>query len=108
VILKSKSNNQELIIPLEELSETDQKHIEFINSSNKMIPAVVRTWTNNNGKFSVQAKYISADENKVTLEKEDGTKITVEISKLSQEDRDYVKRQLESETKIKKNELPKP
>ncbi|MDR1382246.1 MAG: hypothetical protein LBJ67_00145 [Planctomycetaceae bacterium] len=60
---------------------------------NQPEPIVMRTWTSRDGQFSVQAKYLSADETTVTIEKENGTKTTVEISKLSESDQKYVERQ---------------
>jgi hypothetical protein len=63
-----------------------------------------RNWSSKDGKFKTPAKFLSATENEVKLEKLNGDIIIVDLSKLSQEDHDYVKRQLESETKTKKNE----
>jgi hypothetical protein len=116
LFLKLKEEETRFTLPVIEkimnkklLPEEVDEHIKAAEQLlNKPEPATMRTWTSRNGNFSIQAKYISAEETKVTLEKENGTIITVEVSKLSQEDRDYVKRQLESETKTKKNEQEKP
>jgi hypothetical protein len=60
---------------------------------NQPEPIVMRTWTNRDGQFSVQAKYLPANETTVIIEKENGTRTTVEISKLSEPDQKYVERQ---------------
>lgn len=52
-----------------------------------------RTWTDNTGKFSVEAKFIKRTMGKVTLEKRDGSKIDLSIDRLSDDDQKYVKRQ---------------
>jgi hypothetical protein len=93
--------------PDRDLTEWEKyREIEF-GPNGEVLPKIVtpselpniRTWTTPDDKLPTNAKYLSADEHKVTLEKENGTIITVDLSKLSQEDRDYVKHQLESETK---------
>jgi hypothetical protein len=65
-------------------------------------PVAMRTWTSRDGKFSVQAKYVSADETTVVIEKENGAKITVEISKLSEPDQQYIERQRNSKKQTEK------
>lgn len=49
-----------------------------------------RTWTNDDGRFSVEAKLLSIDDGKVELEKKDGLTINVDVNILSQADQDYV------------------
>jgi len=49
-----------------------------------------RTWTIENGKWANRAKYLSATDSRVTLEKEDGTIIEVELAKLSGNDQAFV------------------
>lgn len=53
-------------------------------------PKPFRKWTAANGKFDVQARYVSSTESTVELEKEDGSKITVELKQLSEVDNRYV------------------
>jgi hypothetical protein len=65
-------------------------------------PVVMRTWTSRSGNFSVQAKYLSADETTVTIEKENGKKTIVEISKLSEPDQKYIERQRDAKKQSEK------
>jgi hypothetical protein len=57
-----------------------------------------RNWTSTTGQFSIHAKFISATDNQVSLEKEDGSIINVDLSKLSKIDQVFVERQ-KSQTK---------
>jgi len=56
----------------------------------------IRTWTDSTGKFSIEAKFIGAAGGKVTLQREDGSQIEIELSKLSTEDKIHVAEQLAS------------
>lgn len=47
----------------------------------------LRTWTDSKGKFKIKAKMVSLEDGVVTLEKEDGTQIEIELEKLSPADR---------------------
>ena len=51
--------------------------------------AKFRTWTSTTGS-SIEAKFVSYASGKVTLEKRDGKRLTVDLSKLSQDDRDWL------------------
>ncbi|MFN0053228.1 MAG: SHD1 domain-containing protein [Planctomycetales bacterium] len=55
-----------------------------------------RTWSDRSGKFSVKAKFISLADDQVTLQREDGRKVTLAIDKLKEEDQ-KVARQLAEE-----------
>lgn len=56
--------------------------------------ASARTWTDSQGR-TVEAQFISASESKVTLRRESDNKtFTLDLSKLSQNDRDFVAAQL--------------
>ena len=50
----------------------------------------IRPWQSANGKFSTEARYLSSTDKDVQMEKDDGTVITVELSKLSWQDQNYV------------------
>lgn len=52
--------------------------------------AEMRTWTDLRGKFKIQAKYVSQENGKVTLEKADGSEIAIELRKLCTADQKYV------------------
>ena len=53
-------------------------------------PASARKWTNDTGKFSVEAELVEAKDGSVTLKKQNGKVITVPLSKLSKADRDFL------------------
>ena len=54
-------------------------------------PEPIRKWVSANGKFSIEAKYLSHGEGKVTLQPVDGSKkIDVKLSVLGKEDQEYV------------------
>ncbi len=53
-------------------------------------PEPFRTWTTANGKFSVEARYLTLKNNEVSLEKRDGKIKEVDKDILSTEDRIYV------------------
>lgn len=72
-----------------------------------------RTWSDVSGKFTVQARLVGIEQNIAVLEREDGVKVAVEISKLSPADRQYIEKSLpENPFKVledksaKKLELP--
>ena len=50
----------------------------------------LRTWTDSTGRHQVEAKLITRTEKAVTLEKVDGTQVTLLLEKLSQADRDFL------------------
>ncbi len=47
----------------------------------------IRTWTDNTGQYTIEAKFIGLEGNKVILEKADGSRIQIELIKLKPEDR---------------------
>jgi len=49
-----------------------------------------RVWTDTTGKFKVTAKFIEMKGTKVILEKEDGSKLTIPIAKLSEKDQAFL------------------
>jgi hypothetical protein len=53
----------------------------------------LRTWTDSSGAFTIEAKFISIEGNKVLLEKADGSRIQIELSKLKAEDRSFAMRE---------------
>jgi S1-C subfamily serine protease len=48
--------------------------------------AIVRTWTTKAGRFTVRAKFVALNNGSVTLEKENGETLTVDLDKLSEAD----------------------
>ncbi len=51
----------------------------------------LRTWTDSSGKHEIRAEFIRFKGDKVTLQKEDGKKITLALSKLSDDDQEFVR-----------------
>ncbi len=47
----------------------------------------LRTWSDVTGKYTIEAKFIGLEAGKVILEKEDGSRIQIDLSKLKPEDR---------------------
>jgi WD40 repeat protein len=52
-----------------------------------------RTWTNSTGKHKIEAKFESLENGKVKLLRKDGKEVTIELTKLSRADQEYVKRE---------------
>ncbi len=52
----------------------------------------LRTWISTDGKFTVEAVLVSVDANRVRLRRSDGQELVVPLRRLSEEDREYVKR----------------
>lgn len=61
--------------------------------SGSMSFAASRTWTSRNGRFSLEAELCDFQDGKAHLKKSDGKVIAVPLASLSEEDRQYVKRQ---------------
>ncbi|MDO4576175.1 MAG: SHD1 domain-containing protein [Planctomycetia bacterium] len=56
----------------------------------------IRTWTDQSGKFRVEAEFVSQDGSKVRLLMKNGKKTSLPIQKLSDEDRAYLERMEEN------------
>jgi hypothetical protein len=50
-----------------------------------------RTWTDTTGQFTIKARYAGVNDDKVSLEAEDGRKVQVPLEKLSDADRKFLK-----------------
>jgi hypothetical protein len=53
----------------------------------------MRTWHDASGSFEVEAVFVGAEGEKVTIKRKDGHPIAVPLAKLSEEDQEYVKEQ---------------
>ncbi len=53
-----------------------------------------RTWRDATGKFSIEATYVTKTGTSITLRKQDGKEVTLEMSKLSKEDLQWIKANL--------------
>ncbi len=61
-------------------------------------PAETRTWTSADGKFHLPARLVEAGKETVVLEKENGTRVTVRRTRLSQVDLDYLAQRAAAES----------
>ena len=69
----------------------------------------LRIWTSApKGTHTLKAFYVKSDEKSVTLKKENGEIITVDLSKLSQDDRDYAKQRQNVEANAKERKIVNP
>jgi hypothetical protein len=59
--------------------------------------AELRTWKDSTGQFSIRAKLAKVEGDKVTLEKDDGSEIEIELKKLSPSDQTYVAEQAKAD-----------
>ncbi len=50
----------------------------------------LRTWSDQSGKYQVQAKFLSAVDGKVTLQRPDGSQLRIDLDKLSAEDQKHI------------------
>lgn len=50
-----------------------------------------RIWTSSNGRYTIDAKFISFAVGSVTLEKSDGKRIFVRLDRLSKKDQDFIR-----------------
>jgi hypothetical protein len=77
---------------------TDQQPVDSaLNSSlQQPIPPIVnvnlRTWTSASGEYRVDAEFVSMAAGKVKLKKADGTILTLPMAKLSNEDREWIRK----------------
>jgi len=70
------------------------KYLGLLDQNHSMTP-IFRLWQANNKSYSIVAKYVSATNTKVVLEKEDGEKIDVDLIRLSDADQKYVQQRIE-------------
>lgn len=80
--------------------EKKEKNNDSINSNQvKQQPQQDRNWKSNDGKFSVDAKYVSFDQfnGNVSLLKQNGIVINVPFGRFSTEDQDYINKLTGSE-----------
>ena len=85
--------------PVEQIARDELSTIEpeakilQTESVDLMSSSAFRTWTTRTGDFTTTAKYLQKNQGKVQLQKEDGSKVVVEISVLSDADQAYLKEQ---------------
>lgn len=69
---------------------TPTTEIRIVDSLNKKTTAAIRIWKSADGKSEIEARMLRVEGDRVRLEKADGKTIAVEISKLSDDDRNYI------------------
>ncbi|MDR3234644.1 MAG: hypothetical protein LBT46_13455 [Planctomycetaceae bacterium] len=99
-----KADGKRITIEFSALRKEDQNYVKEQLKVQPATPVAMRTWTSRNGKHNTQAKYVSADKNQVTLENAEGEVFPVDISKLSTNDQNYVKEQLEAKPELPNRE----
>lgn len=57
------------------------------NPFSETAPTAKRTWTDNTGKFKIEAEFVKLSGGRVTLRRDDGTEITLTLDRLSEADR---------------------
>lgn len=55
--------------------------------------APIRTWTDTTGRFTVEASLVGVENDRVMLEKVDGSRVAIPVDKLSETDRQWMKSQ---------------
>ena len=61
------------------------------------LKAEIRTWTDDTGKHKTQAEYVSYAKGQVTLRRSDGREVTLPLTRLSKEDKVYVRERVRQE-----------
>ena len=82
------------------LSEKDRNYLDQLaksapdesesNESKPAIDGLLREWTDSTGAYRIKATYEGQEGSNVKLRREDGKRITLPISKLSDADQDYL------------------
>jgi hypothetical protein len=65
----------------------------FLAGLGRAAGAEPRTWTDNTGQFTIQARFVALEQGKVKLAKEDGSELEIELTKLSAADQAYANEQ---------------
>lgn len=68
--------------------------------------AEVRTWSDQTGKFKIEAEFVSAKDGVAVLKRADGSRIEVPVARLSDADQAFLKTQLEADDPFKVVEPP--
>lgn len=71
------------------IRKTDLKKIKEASAKN-----LVRTWKDATGKFAIEATFVSKTSSEITLKKADGKTVTLDLKKLSAEDRTWIRENL--------------
>ena len=86
-------------MPISKLSEKDREYLADLTEGTPIEPEpnapepaenALREWTDSTGKYRIKATFEEQDGSNVKLRREDGKRIVMPISKLSDADRDYL------------------
>ena len=86
-------NGVRIHVTISELSEKDRKFLtpdESEPSASEPTKNELREWTDSTGKYRIKATLAEQEGSNVKLRREDGKRITMPISKLSEDDRNYL------------------
>ena len=53
-------------------------------------PAALRIWSNDSGKFRIEAEFVKVADGKVQLKRKNGEVITVPLDRLSKADQEFI------------------
>ena len=68
-----------------------RKKKSIVSPSKKAKTNEFRTWSDDSGQHTVEARFSSYGNGKVTLEKEDGSKVILLVERLSEKDQEWLK-----------------
>lgn len=71
---------------------TISPNAKVLQQTERTTKPTLRTWTDITGKFKIRATLVKLESDKVTLKKESGDEVTLPLTKLSQTDREYLRR----------------
>lgn len=90
--LQAAMNSQETETPKEGVQGAERQKR---NAPRRSVPErheyEFRTWTDSTGTYTIEAKFVSYGSGNVTIEKKDGSKTTLSLDRLSEEDQKWVK-----------------
>jgi hypothetical protein len=85
--------DNELVELLEKYDYPEAKRVEIFKALN-IPPYDMRDWESQDGTFKATAKFVSFEEEKVTLERVDGSKATIRYFDLRGSDQEFIERQI--------------
>jgi hypothetical protein len=107
-----KANGKAIEVPLLSLCPEDQQFIKerFPGAASEDFRpgAEYRKWKSQNGKFSILAEFVTANDERVQLRRQDGTELSVELEMLSDGDQEWVTNKLREMKEEEDQEESKP
>ena len=72
---------------------------EILSSKRSTTRAMLRKWTDASGRFSLRATLVKVERGRVTLKKENGGEITIDLQRLSSADQEFLRRTVPGPTR---------